>query len=30
MAKIPAVTMIKQSVQNMNNVKSETYGISPQ
>ena len=30
MTKIPAVTMIKQSAQNMNNVKSETYGISPQ
>ena len=30
MAKIPVVTMIKQSAQNMNNVKSETYGISPQ
>ena len=30
MAKIPVVTMIKQSAQNMNNVKSEMYGISPQ
>ena len=27
-AKIPAVTIIKQSAENMNNVKSEKYGIS--
>ena len=28
-AKIPAVTIIKQSAENMNNVKGEKYGISP-
>ena len=28
-AKIQAVTIIKQSAENMNNVKSEKYGISP-
>ena len=28
-AKIQAVTIIKQSAKNMNNVKSEKYGISP-
>ena len=28
-AKIPAVTIVKQSAENMNNVKSEKYGISP-
>ena len=28
-AKIPAVTIIKQSTENMNNVKSEKYSISP-
>ena len=28
-AKIPAVTIIKQSARNMNDVKSEKYGISP-
>ena len=28
-AKIPAVTIIKQSAENMNNIKKEKYGISP-
>ena len=28
-AKMPAVTIIKQSTENMNNVKSEKYSISP-
>ena len=28
-AKIPAVTIIKQSAENMDNVKSEKYGINP-
>ena len=28
-AKITAVTIIKQSAENMNNVKNEKYGISP-
>ena len=28
-AKTPAVTIIKQSARNMNDVKSEKYGISP-
>ena len=28
-AKIPAVTIIKHSAENMNNVKGEKYGISP-
>ena len=27
---MPAVTVIKQSAENMNDVKSERYGISPQ
>ena len=28
-AKIPTMTIIKQSAENMSNVKSEKYGISP-
>ena len=28
-AKMPAVTITKQSAENMNNFKSEKYGISP-
>ena len=28
-AKLPAVTIIKHSAENMNNVRSKKYGISP-